>query len=57
MAQRLGLQVVELGATAITVEGHEDDLRELIRARTGEGRKGAMAKGANFGRPRKLNPH
>ena len=31
--------------------------RELIRARTGEGRKRAMAKGVKFGRPRKLNPH
>jgi DNA invertase Pin-like site-specific DNA recombinase len=28
--------------------------RELIRARTGEGRKRAMAKGVKFGRPRKL---
>ena len=31
--------------------------RELIQARTGEGRKRAMAKGVKFGRPRKLNPH
>jgi DNA invertase Pin-like site-specific DNA recombinase len=31
--------------------------RELIRARTGEGRKRAMAKGVKFGRPRKLTPH
>jgi DNA invertase Pin-like site-specific DNA recombinase len=31
--------------------------RELIRARTGEGRKRAMANGVKFGRPRKLNPH
>ena len=31
--------------------------RELIRTRTGEGRKRAMAKGVKFGRPRKLNPH
>jgi DNA invertase Pin-like site-specific DNA recombinase len=31
--------------------------RELIRARTGEGRKRAMANGVPFGRPRKMTPH
>ena len=31
--------------------------RELIRSRTGDGRKRAMAKGVKFGRPRKLDPH
>jgi DNA invertase Pin-like site-specific DNA recombinase len=31
--------------------------RELIRARTGEGRKRAMGHGVKFGRPRKLTPH
>jgi DNA invertase Pin-like site-specific DNA recombinase len=31
--------------------------RELIRARTGEGRKRAQARGVRFGRPRKLNSH
>jgi DNA invertase Pin-like site-specific DNA recombinase len=31
--------------------------RELIRARTGEGRKRAQARGVKFGRPRKLTPH
>jgi len=31
--------------------------RELIRARTGDGRKRAMARGVRFGRPRKLNDH
>jgi DNA invertase Pin-like site-specific DNA recombinase len=31
--------------------------RELIRARTGEGRTRAMAKGVKFGRPRKLDAH
>src|SRR5262249_19648200 len=31
--------------------------RELIRARTGEGRKRAQARGVRFGRPPKLNPH
>src|SRR6266542_4725618 len=31
--------------------------RELIRARTGDGRKRAKDRGAKFGRPRKLTPH
>jgi len=31
--------------------------RELIRARTGEGRKRAMDRGVRFGRPRKLSDH
>jgi DNA invertase Pin-like site-specific DNA recombinase len=31
--------------------------RELIRARTGEGRTKAMAKGVRFGRKPKLTPH
>jgi DNA invertase Pin-like site-specific DNA recombinase len=31
--------------------------RELILARTGEGRKRAMARGVRFGRPPKLSPH
>ena len=31
--------------------------RELIRARTGEGRKRAMDRGVRFGRPRKLTSH
>jgi DNA invertase Pin-like site-specific DNA recombinase len=31
--------------------------RELIRARTGEGRKRALARGVRFGRPPKLNAH
>jgi DNA invertase Pin-like site-specific DNA recombinase len=31
--------------------------RELIKARTGEGRKRAQARGVKFGRPSKLNPH
>jgi DNA invertase Pin-like site-specific DNA recombinase len=31
--------------------------RELIRARTGEGRKQAQARGVRFGRPPKLNAH
>src|SRR5258705_10986075 len=31
--------------------------RELILARTGEGRKRAMANGVKFGRPAKLTPH
>jgi DNA invertase Pin-like site-specific DNA recombinase len=31
--------------------------RELIRARTGEGRKRAKERGVRFGRPRKLTAH
>ena len=31
--------------------------RELIRARTGEGRKRAKNRGVRFGRPRKMTPH
>jgi DNA invertase Pin-like site-specific DNA recombinase len=31
--------------------------RELIRARTGEGRSRAIARGVRFGRPPKLTPH
>jgi DNA invertase Pin-like site-specific DNA recombinase len=31
--------------------------RELIRARTGDGRKRAKARGVRFGRPPKLTPH
>src|SRR2546423_741286 len=31
--------------------------RELIRARTGEGRKRAKERGVKFGRPRKQTPH
>jgi DNA invertase Pin-like site-specific DNA recombinase len=31
--------------------------RELIRARTGEGRKRAKEWGVRFGRPRKMTPH
>jgi DNA invertase Pin-like site-specific DNA recombinase len=31
--------------------------RELIRARTGEGRKRAKERGVRFGRPPKLNAH
>ena len=31
--------------------------RELIRARTGEGRERAVARGQRMGRPPKLTPH
>jgi DNA invertase Pin-like site-specific DNA recombinase len=31
--------------------------RELIKARTDEGRKGAQAQGVRFGRKQKLTPH
>jgi DNA invertase Pin-like site-specific DNA recombinase len=39
----------------LTVLGGLDEFeRELIRARTGEGRKRAKAHGVRFGRPRKI---
>ena len=31
--------------------------RELIRSRTGDGRKRAMDRGVRFGRPHKMTPH
>jgi DNA invertase Pin-like site-specific DNA recombinase len=31
--------------------------RELIQARTGEGRAQAKERGVRFGRPRKMTPH
>ena len=38
------------------VSGLAEFERELIRARTGEGRKRAQERGDRFGRPRKLTP-
>jgi DNA invertase Pin-like site-specific DNA recombinase len=47
-----------LGRLMLTVLGGLAEFeRELIRARTGEGRTRAMAKGVRFGRPRKLDAH
>ena len=43
-------------SNASSVPGAEFE-RELIRARTGEGRKRAQARGVKFGRPPKLNAH
>ena len=40
-----------------TLGGLAEFERELIRARTGEGRKRAQARGVKFGRPPKLNAH
>ena len=37
--------------------GLADDERDLIRARTGEGRKRAIAKGVKMGRPPKMTSH
>ena len=37
--------------------GLADFERDLIAARTGEGRKRARERGVKFGRPRKLTPH
>jgi DNA invertase Pin-like site-specific DNA recombinase len=41
----------------LTVLGLAEFDRELIRARTGEGRKRAKERGVRFGRPRKMTPH
>src|SRR4030081_1908413 len=41
----------------ITIGSLSEFERELIMARTGEGRKRAMADGVKFGRPAKLTPH
>lgn len=46
------------GRLMVTVLGGLAEFeRELIRARTGEGRKRAKARGVRFGRPPKLSPH
>jgi DNA invertase Pin-like site-specific DNA recombinase len=46
------------GKLMVTVLGGLAEFeRELIRARTGEGRSRAKARGVKFGRPKKLTPH
>jgi DNA invertase Pin-like site-specific DNA recombinase len=46
------------GRLMITVLGGLAEFeRELIRARTGEGRNRAKERGVKFGRPRKMTPH
>jgi DNA invertase Pin-like site-specific DNA recombinase len=46
------------GRLMLTVLGSLAEFeRELIRARTGEGRKRAKERGVRFGRPRKMTPH
>jgi DNA invertase Pin-like site-specific DNA recombinase len=46
------------GKLMVTVLGGLAEFeRELIRARTGEGRKRAKERGVRFGRPRKLTAH
>jgi DNA invertase Pin-like site-specific DNA recombinase len=46
------------GRLMLTVLGGPAEFeRELIRARTGEGRKRAKERGVRFGRPPKLNAH
>jgi DNA invertase Pin-like site-specific DNA recombinase len=41
----------------VVIGGLAEFERELIRARTGEGRERAKARGVRFGRPRKMTPH
>jgi DNA invertase Pin-like site-specific DNA recombinase len=46
------------GRLMLTVlSGRAEFERELIRIRTGEGRKRAKERGVRFGRPCKLTPH
>jgi DNA invertase Pin-like site-specific DNA recombinase len=59
-AGRSGVAKLELagGRLMLTVLGGLAEFeRELIRGRTGEGRKRAQERGVRFGRPRKLTPH
>jgi len=67
-ASAKGRFVATVSARALNVEmpdwmslGHQgmrpEFERELIRARTGDGRKRAKARGVRFGRPPKLTPH
>jgi DNA invertase Pin-like site-specific DNA recombinase len=46
-----------MGGDADSVGGLAEFERELIRARTGEGRKRAQARGVRFGRKPKLTMH
>jgi hypothetical protein len=46
-----------IGLRAMDGGGLAEFERELIRARTGEGRKRAKERGVRFGRPRKMTPH
>ena len=45
------------GRLMLTVLALAEFKRELMRARTGEGRKRAKESGVRFGRPHKLTPH
>ena len=65
-ARKLGLAAADTWADTTTPHGRlmltvlgglAEFERELIRARTGEGRKRAQARGVKFGRPPKLNAH
>jgi len=54
----LGRHIDMHGRLLVTVLGSLAEFeRELIRERTGEGRKRAKARGVRFGRPNKLTPH
>ena len=64
--RELGLAVADTWADTTTPHGRlmltvlgglAEFEREFIRARTGEGRKRAQARGVKFGRPPKLNAH
>ena len=48
---------MSVGTALLQLGGLAEFERELIRARTGEGRKRAQERGVRFGRPRKLTSH
>jgi DNA invertase Pin-like site-specific DNA recombinase len=50
-------RVLPLARIAEAFGGLAEFERELIRAKTGEGRKRAKDRGVKFGRPRKMTPH
>jgi DNA invertase Pin-like site-specific DNA recombinase len=54
---KVSLKAINSLAMLTVLGGLAEFERELIRARTGEGRKRAMARGVKFGRPPKLSPH
>jgi DNA invertase Pin-like site-specific DNA recombinase len=51
------MQLPTQAARQLPLGGLAEFERELIRNRTGEGRKSAQDRGVIFGRPRKLTPH
>ena len=57
MAKTDGQSLTSRNIACTVLGGLAEFGRELIRSRTGEGRKRAMARGVRFGRPPKLTHH